>query len=60
MVIMKSFQNSCYFYLFVFHAFIFLEIQMSWERLAELRAALKKLPPAHYNTLSYLMAHLYR
>lgn len=33
---------------------------MSWERLAELRAALKKLPPAHYNTLSYLMAHLHR
>lgn len=40
--------------------FFFLEIQMSWERLAEVRAALKKLPPAHYNTLSYLMAHLYR
>ncbi|XP_008180035.1 N-chimaerin isoform X2 [Acyrthosiphon pisum] len=37
-----------------------LETQMSWERLAEVRAALKKLPPAHYNTLSYLMAHLYR
>ncbi|XP_050058542.1 N-chimaerin isoform X2 [Aphis gossypii] len=37
-----------------------LEIQMSWERLAELRTALKKLPPAHYNTLSYLMAHLHR
>ncbi|XP_060868844.1 N-chimaerin isoform X2 [Metopolophium dirhodum] len=37
-----------------------LETQMSWERLAEVRAALKKLPPAHYNTLSYLMAHLHR
>ncbi|KAL4120860.1 hypothetical protein QTP88_013474 [Uroleucon formosanum] len=37
-----------------------LETQMPWERLAEVRAALKKLPPAHYNTLSYLMAHLHR
>lgn len=41
--------------------FLFLiETQMPWERLAEVRAALKKLPPAHYNTLSYLMGHLYR
>lgn len=30
------------------------------EKLEEVKAALSTLPPAHYQTLKYLMAHLYR
>lgn len=56
--IMIYFLINCVFVTKMFY--FYLETQMIWERLLQVKEALKKLPPAHYNTLSYLMAHLYR